>query len=623
MIDLSKTWSLAFSPPDRRPIEEWARDNVTLPPVLTKTGRFDASGSRHFLAPLAALRHDRVRAVRVLKPVRGGGTLLADLYIPWAIVNDNASVLFLLEDAAIAGKHAERRTMPMLKSVPAIAAMLSTDRHQTRKSDILFSTGLPFSMQGPALGGLQAQGYKVVVLDELWMYDPGVVAEAVARLGDFVKTASSKLLEISQGGEEDSDWAREYAEGVEFVWRPLCAGCGLPMPLEWTIRRADNSVAGMVFDSIKYPDGSYNKARCAESARYICPSCGHEHANTEKTRAAWNASGDYYNTQTGERFDRANPPEECSFRWHSIIDFPWGALVKMWLSAQDAKRTGNFLPLVQFFQKRCALMRSEKSVHDQAIPFARFKTESPTKPNGDDEGALCMTVDLQGEGLRWVQIRRWYRNGLSRRVWFGNLYSAEDLEAKRIEYGANTDCVILDQGHDAKGAHGVYATCIQYGYLCAKGVGGVEGFWHSLERKGERSDRVFMPWSQLTWGSPGVPMCVDGRISAPLYRFASDVMADRVQGLIDSGLWQEPEEDQPSETEHAYNIQMTAEIPEIITDKKGRRRRQWRQIRPDNHAWDLAKMQVLFAMQAGFLPASDMDSHDDNNDETRDDNDAA
>jgi len=115
-------------------------------------------------------------------------------------------------------------------------------------------------------------------------------------------------------------------------------------------------------------------------------------------------------------------------------------------------------------------------------------------------------------------------------------------------------------------------------------------------------------------------MNINGRILAPLFRFASDVMCDRIQGLIDSGLWQEPEASQDDEVEKSYNLQMTAEIKTVEKDSKGRRRRVWKQIREDNHAWDLAKMQVLFAMQSGLLPAGEDDS---TNDETKTENDNA
>ncbi len=225
MINFAEIWDKASAPPDRRSIEEWAAENVTLPPVLTKRGKFSVADSRHFIAPLQALRSDRVRGVRLLKPVRGGGTLIADVAAPWAIVNDNASVLWVFQDQPIAEAHAESRQMPILLSVPTIRPMLPFDRHKKRKADILFANGLPFKMQGPALGGLQSRGFKWVIADEPWMWKAGILGQAKARLGDFVKNSSSKFLAISQGGEEESDWDMEVRAGVMFIWKPECSAC--------------------------------------------------------------------------------------------------------------------------------------------------------------------------------------------------------------------------------------------------------------------------------------------------------------------------------------------------------------------------------------------------------------
>src|SRR5690606_28806657 len=128
-IHPAEVWRKAFSPPDRRSIIEWAAEKITLPPVLAKSGQVDVSDSRHFIAPLQAIGHDRVTATRILKPVRGGGTLISDVAIPSLIVRNNASVLSVFQDQKIAEDHAETRQMPILKSVPEIKPMLSEDRH--------------------------------------------------------------------------------------------------------------------------------------------------------------------------------------------------------------------------------------------------------------------------------------------------------------------------------------------------------------------------------------------------------------------------------------------------------------------------------------------------------------
>lgn len=603
IINPAYVWAKAFTPPDRRSIEEWAGENISLPPVLSRRGQFSATSSRHFIGPFAALRHDRVRGVRVLKPVRGGGTLIADVFAPWAIVNDNASLLWVFQDDRIAEAHAETRQMPILLSVPAIRPMLPADRHKRRKASILFANGLPFVMQGPALGGLQSRGFKVVICDEPWLYKPGTLGQAKSRLGDFVKTASSKFLAISQGGEEESDWDMEVRSGVLFTWHVKCAHCGTMVAPEWTFRLSDQSFAGAVFDSIKLADGSYDKDASAATVRFVCPHCRHVHPNSEKTRSDWNLTGEYRDAH-GNVFDAANPPSEVSFRWHSLIDYPWAELVKEWLAAQEAKHVGNFAPLVNFFQKRCALMRSDRTVHDTDLPFARAKLESadPKAKSWPAEVARFLTADRQSEDIYWVTVHGW-APGETRRLWFGRLYSEVDIEAKRVEYGVNPDCTVIDSGYRPKGDHGVYSACIRYGWIAAKGTD-EPFFWHSVPQPPPNPPlRVQRPWAPLSFGDPGEGTTTEGRTRAPLIRFAAGVMADRVMALIERGLWVVPDADDANEMEVEYRRQMAAEFKRPKVNKfSGRREMVWVCPSGNNHAFDCSKMQVLSAMSAGLLP---------------------
>lgn len=577
---------------------------MTLPPVLTKRGKFSIVDSRHFAAPLAALHHDRVRAVKILAPVRGGKTLIADIFAPWAIVNDSASVLWVFQDDKIAPMHAETRQWPILLSVPAIRPMLSIDRHKTRKADILFSNGLPFVLQGPALGGLQARGFKVVICDEPWLYKPGILGQAKARLGDFVKTESSKFLAISQGGEEESDWDMEVRSGHLYVWNVPCAGCNAFIVPEWTLRRPDGTYAGAVFQSVKHADGTYDKDASAATVRFVCPHCGHEHPNTEKTRSDWNKGGDYFSAVTGKRWDSTTPPTDVSFRWHTLIDYPWAELVKEWLAAQEAKHVGNFAPLVNFFQKRCALMRSERTIHDGDLPFARAKAaDVPSAEKIEGEIARFLTADRQSEDTYWVTVRVWFAGGESRRLWFGKVFSEVAIEAKREEFAVPADCTVVDSGYRPKGDHGVYAACIRYGWIAAKGTD-EPFFWHQVRRGNSPADRVQKPWAPLSWGDPGEGTSEEGRTRAPLIRFSAPVMADRVHALIERGLWIEPEADERDEMEREYRRQMTAEFKRPKVDKfTGRRVMVWVCPSGNNHAFDCAKQQLLCAMQAGLLPA--------------------
>lgn len=611
MIGLDEAWANAFAPLDRRPIYEWAADEVMMPTIITKrdpkTGRFTIEGSAHFKAPLEALQHGRVRGVRILKPVRGGGTLIADLYVPWAISQDNASVLWVFQNDAIAKRHAETRQKPICESVRAIGELKSVDRHKTRTTDMVLADGRPYSLQGPAFGGLQSVGYQVVVLDECHCYEPGVISEAIGRLGDALKVQRSKLLAISQGGEESSEWDLLYCEGEEFLWHVQCQGCGEYISLEWSRRQENGAKAGMVYDEIRGGDGRIDREATAATARYVCHHCGHAHAPGAGTLIAWDKTGKYISTQTGADFDPLCPPTEVSFRWTALVDFPWDELVKLWLTAMDAKRLGNYAPMVAFFQKRMSLMRSENSMHDVDISFKRVTPPDVTKELLPGELDRFLTFDRQKEDEFWVQARAWFEGGRSIRLWAGRLFSFEDIEQKRIELGIEPQCVGGDSGYRPKGDDGVYRACIKYGWVALKGVGEVAGFWHTQKPRfrGDPPQRVFRPWAPVAYGDPGMGTTEQGQTHCVLIRFSSDGVSDKLEDLLKAGLWEEPEEgDEPSEDDREYRIQMAAEWPKYIRDKNtGRTRRVYVCPSGNNHQRDCAKEQILCAMVSGVMPS--------------------
>ncbi len=89
-----------------------------------------------------------------MAPPRSGKSLIADLFIPWTIDNDPASVLHVFQDDAMAKSYAETRAMPVIKSVSAITELLQTNRHATRtKGDRVFQRA-SIHRHGSALGKL-------------------------------------------------------------------------------------------------------------------------------------------------------------------------------------------------------------------------------------------------------------------------------------------------------------------------------------------------------------------------------------------------------------------------------------------------------------------------------------
>lgn len=563
--------------------------------MLTKHGHFSVQSSRHFIAPLDAIRSEHVREVNIRAPVRSGKTLIADVAVPWSICNDGASVLWIFQGDDVAKDHAEIRLWPILESCPAIQPLIPSNRHHKRVQEIIFNSGLPLFVKGQALGNLQSRGFKFVICDEPWLYKPGRINEAKGRLGDFVRMANSKLLCISQGGTEEDDWETQFSSGELNEWEVPCLGCGEFMLPKWTGQRPDGSRWGMVWDSEKDHAERYNVELALATMRFECPACRHHHHDTEATRAEWNQRGRY--AVIGREI-KANK----SFHWTALIDYPWAELLKEWLAARESAHVGNVGPTVQFWQKRMADKKSEATAHEGHQSFSRIATETtdPKSKAWEGEAMRFLTVDRQAEDVYWATIRAWAKGtGESRRLWFGRLYSEHDIEQKREEYGVTPNHVGIDSGYRPKGDQGVYSACIRYGWLALKGAD-ESWFWHfqKSQTPGVQPMRVQKPYSPLTFGEPEGMM--KGR-KAPLVRFSAPVCADKVQSLIDNGQWIEPQ-DRDDDMEREYKAQMAGEFKRRKINKfTGRQEMVWVCPSGNNHAFDCAKEQVAMAMIAGLL----------------------
>ncbi len=608
-MSLASTFASAFAPPDRRPIYEWAAENVTLPAVLTKTGLFDVSGSRHFIGPFEALQSDRVREVSLMAPVRGGKTLIADIAAPWAIANDHAATLRVMQSDEVSASHSELRAMPTALSVRAILDILPSDRHKIREQEIIFTNGLPLIICGPSIGNLQSRGFKWVICDEPWLYKQGILGQAKARLGDFVRTASSKFLCISQGGVEDDDWDVQWQSGERNEWHIQCAACGHYMMPEWSAYRPDGTRWGIMFDAEKTERGRYNVKKAIETLRFECEKCSHAHPDSPATRSAWNATGRY------QVIGDANDTRK-SFHWTAVIDFPWAELLEEWLTARRASAKGNFEPTIQFVQKRLARPKSEKTVHEGALNFARARI---TDEKWEAGVLRAVTIDRQEEDTYWVTGRQWAsESGESRRLLFRKCFSEADIKAAVDEVGPSkadiniggalvrVALVLIDSGFNPKGDQGVYAMCAKNGWIAARGDPNASFFWHEDSRKTstdrtirERTQKAYAPW---TWCDPGKGTSEYGRRRAPYLRFAPHALTDHMQELIDRGLWIEPEGDSETDMGREYERQMSSEHRAKRVNKTTLREEFfWKCPSGNNHARDCGKMQVLIAQALEIL----------------------
>lgn len=583
-------WESATEPKDRRPLHEWAKDNVQLFPPLTRTGFLDVSTSRQLIAPMSALDDDHVREVNVMAPPRSGKSLIGDAWLPSTVKRDPGQFRFIMQDDKVAKEHMESRILKTLKAVPGVDFLLPTDRHKDRAMEIIMPSGHNLYAGGPALGRMQSKGYRYIWVSEIWLeavYKN--LGEIKARQGDFIKMGINKLFCEAQGGCDGDPWDAQFKSGEVSEWTIECQKCGHFQIPEFQGMREDGSKWGFAFDSHKDDRGHYIVSKTVPTIRYECEKCGHPHIDGARLKDNWNRTGKYRIIGDPHRSKK-------SFHWNFIIDCPWQSSLETWLQARNAWKMGRDIqPTITFWQKQCATPKSPRMA--QAQNAFRRAVYKPTDTFAG-EVARFLTIDRQSEDLFWVTARVWtvVEGKLeTRKLFFGKCFSFLECEAKREELKVPCNWTLIDSGYKSKGDHGVYAACIKYGWIAVKGVGGVANFTHNIKTK-TGSRRVYKSYAPMTRG--------DSETAAgecDLIRFADQTLCDKVQGLIDSGAWIEPQGDgDPMEVEYRKQMSAVAQVPK--KDRYGNTIFVFETLDDNNHAWDVAKFQCLGAVLTDIIP---------------------
>jgi hypothetical protein len=352
--------------------------------------------------------------------------------------------------------------------------------------------------------------------------------------------------------------------------------------------------------------------------RFECPHCSHPMLDGARTKGEWNRTGQYRRVKSEIRNPKSellaeghHPKSEIrieeatvdrkwdSFHWEAVIDFPWDELVQLWLDACNAERRGNLKPKIQFYQKRRAMFKDEESLLKGGLHFRRSVYE--INSDWPEERGRFLTGDRQEEDMFWVTARAW-SDEKSRKLWFGKVFGFAAIEELRIKYKVQPNCTFVDSNFLPKGDNGVYAACLKYGWVAVRGDQKYS-FTHRLPATSTRPARFIQKsYAPLQWGDPHAGTGSQGRKYAPLITFSKPQLNSKVQELIDNGRWEEPMDSADPEMEKEYSQQMAARVKKTDFDKRtGETRVYWKESKND-HARDLANMQVLGAILRDLLP---------------------
>jgi hypothetical protein len=582
-----RQFALAFAAPrpDRRPIWQWAHDAIPeLPSAYAIRGRFDVRNSPWLRDPFDSMVDPLVRRTTVIKAIQSGGTLLAEITCAYRIVNDPGPTTFTCQSDEMATTEGKTRMFPLFESIDAIRQILPRPGPLRTQTEIFFPGGLFFILNSANLSHQQSQSVRWKINDEVWMPKwQDVYEDACKRVTAFEQQGTSHILDISQGGHAGDVAERSFQSGSMEEWSANCAGCGKSMPLHFRQPSATEGGkrSGVVWaPDARRDDGTWDDVRAAETARFVCVHCGHEHADTDGTRAGWRKSGHYVCT-------RDNPPRHWkSYHWEALVAHPMASLASEFCLAENhfAKYRDD-TPRAKFRQKREArswvVEKETINLFDAGANSPDYTTATYTTEKVKDEVMRVLTIDRQQAGF-WCEVRAWTSEPASWQLWFGKVETLDSVRALQARYGIPDACVAQDRRYQPSQ---VDAECVRFGW---RGLMGYPRKTWTL-RNEQTGQLETYPHSDPRFASVG------GGYSAAYYEFSGFHAKDLVAAAATGGgvKWYQPKDRNPLYAEHLAAEEKVELRPGVW---------EWKEVRQNhNHGFDTSAMQMVVAIVAGLV----------------------
>jgi hypothetical protein len=633
LTEIESSYCSAFKLPFIGEVYDWAGENVDLQQGYAIKGKFNVHRSKYLVKPFQALRDRKKRVVVIAKAPRTGGSLVADLWVPYIIENDPGEMLWLFQDDDIAKKYAETRFNPLVKSIVCLREKFAgLGIHDKQKTTILFPT-MSLIIGGLNEGNVQTLGKQYVIISEGWMAGRnGLIGQGKSRCGDYPYT--SKILIEGQQGEEDDDFDIEWKDSDQQRYGWQCPSCKKLQPHDWNVQRPDGSYAGVIWETNEftkpggkwveengkrhYIGGKWNYPAVQLTARFSCLYCGHNVDDTPTNRRLLNDTGDYIVTNPDAE------PTVSGFHWpaQANVDIALGGLVSKYLKAKvQADERGNFVPLQQFYQKDQA-----KAWNPNLTTTIRVIDCEPYEINTDWPGEKyrAMTIDCQRDFSEfWYVIAAWGL-GEVRELARGKANSWAELEELQKLWKVKDQLVFVDVGYEQDTVCG---QLVKHGHegkisgqsiwLCWTALKGMEkaSLWtHKVAvKKGNKVEyeyekRAHSERIQYNFGlgkNKEFQRTHTRRI-CPLYEWSNLHIKNTLVRWRDgkAGKFLVGKcEDRLARDPFSFTSQMNSEVRRNEQDKKnGKKKSVFKQIgdRP-NHWWDCWSMQFAVANIKGVI----------------------
>ncbi len=571
--------------PDRSPIYDWARRHVQLPESYATPGPFNVRLSPWLVPIFDALQNPLVRRVHFRKAVQIGGTLVADVWLPWIIANDPGPISWTMQTDEMVEKHAKTRLWPLLERCRPVAALLPKPGPHRTTTEIFFG-GFFVTLNSANLSTQQSQSIRYKCNDELWLPKwQDIYGHAVARVSKFEEVGRSKIYNTSQAPIMDAQTGNvedtSYRSGDQGEWHAECPGCRKVLPVAFEVLHKEQR-GGVIWDrAARRDDETWDVGRAVETCRFRCIACGHESADSDATRAGWAKTGRFV------AMNPAAPREVRSFRLEAIVTRPMRLLVEEFLQAENQLvRTGDEQAKIEFRTKRQALpWIVEKKAVNVLLKDSGYKLADYAQGESiPDEAIRFMAIDRQQDHF-WCEVGAFStaQGPRYRQLWFGRIDTRDQLRALQERFKVSSACVAQDRGYRPAD---VDRDCAEFGWRSMRGYG--RRTWTMREEA--TGTMVNFPFSD-----PQVSDYRGGDVY--FYNWSGDYFKDTLATALEGKgdlRWELPSDVNPLYLEHLKG-EAKVEVRTGVWE--------WREVRSNapNHGLDTSAMLLCMATIAGII----------------------
>lgn len=592
-------WREAWEPSEKLSLPDFAERYVKIGP---ERAAFDLElypWLREFMEVATDYRVPQQAIIAAAQLGKGRG---AEAAIPYFVVEDPGDLTWYGKTNETASEYAEQRLMPLLLACDPVQKFLPSggdSRHKIRKKAILFSHTL-VEVIGANQTNTQSRTRRIIFCDEVWEWEAGMLASAIARTSSPNFIGRRKIIMTSTAGDDDSDLERYWDVSDQRVWHVRCPHCDRAHPLSFTrelCRRvpSDASCFTMKWDTndLTRPSGIWNLEEVKKTVHMQCPSCQGQIWETPENMRHFRKTGHYIPMNPNAS------KEKAAFWVPRMAAGEWAALVERFLICNEERKAGFEDNLREFMIKALAEkwvagggeVSETNPTGDYDIP------ENPEEFAWDKEYARFMTVDHQAKDPRnWYLVQAWSARGESRVVECGHCNTWEEIEEIAERHNlvdGKASCVCVDCGYDQDD---VWEQCAKRRWYAYRGDDAL-GYRHNKPGK-PSTMRYYSPSirREVGMGTEG-----QGKLFCIEYLWSNPSIKNFLARLkTGKGLYYGIARNIPDMFLRHMDSEFKKAVPrgmKVVYHWLQRGKR-------PNHLWDCACMQIVCAFRAGLIPVA-------------------